>query len=452
MRLFSLAILSITIILFSVSCSHVRTAKQYLGSMKRYHLSQIIEERHSNNLCLISDECTVVYGGLLTNKASTYVALVSTKNSKSREFLTASILSPSVDSSDFNYNYILYLPKGKFDVDIIETDEKLKFTHVLTKQSQYVDIDSKKIDGNDKEIQIVETIHDKYRRDDLNRHQRELESKLLLKDISSIVHSQKIIDYSKIYKANDVVFQDKMIAYGMYNISQFTRRADYIYAFDKRDNRKIPVLFVHGTMGSPRNFTKLINELDRSKYVPYALYYPTGESLKFEADIFAKVFFSSYFTQDEPLIIVAHSNGGVMVREAFNKKDQFFSNTKYLFISIASPFGGLNGANGATNAPYVIPYWKDIASKSNFIKNLYRKPLTNTEYEMIISYKGHIDLSADNSDGTVTLESQFREESQEEAISIRGYNETHASILESNIVKKRVDFLMDKFYTKVKTK
>src|SRR5262249_13873160 len=52
-----------------------------------------------------------------------------------------------------------------------------------------------------------------------------------------------------------------------------------VYFLEKYDPAKIPVLFVHGALGSPRDFAYLIERLDRTRFQPWLLYYPTALDL-----------------------------------------------------------------------------------------------------------------------------------------------------------------------------
>ena len=49
-----------------------------------------------------------------------------------------------------------------------------------------------------------------------------------------------------------------------------------IHFLQPYDPDKVPVLFVHGINGAPRDFTALIQNLDQSRYQPWVLSYPSG--------------------------------------------------------------------------------------------------------------------------------------------------------------------------------
>lgn len=51
------------------------------------------------------------------------------------------------------------------------------------------------------------------------------------------------------------------------------------YALEEDIGYKIPVIFVHGINGSPREFAEIVKYLDRRLYRPWFFYYPSGNDL-----------------------------------------------------------------------------------------------------------------------------------------------------------------------------
>jgi hypothetical protein len=43
---------------------------------------------------------------------------------------------------------------------------------------------------------------------------------------------------------------------------------------------KIPILFVHGAVGSPKGWEYFVNNIDRARFQPWFFYYPTGARIK----------------------------------------------------------------------------------------------------------------------------------------------------------------------------
>lgn len=150
------------------------------------------------------------------------------------------------------------------------------------------------------------------------------------------------------------------------------------------------------------------------------------------------------------MVVVAHSMGGLVVREALNlyNGDQGENQVTRL-ITIASPLGGHPAARNAAEAPVTIPSWRDVDPDSEFIAGLYRRPLPeNLKYYLIFCYgNDHPIKLGDNSDGVVPLASQLTPAAQKEATAQLGFNATHAGILSNPEAIKEIRQIV----TEVKT-
>jgi len=110
-----------------------------------------------------------------------------------------------------------------------------------------------------------------------------------------------------------------MATLGMYESAAFLELAPMLfYALEEDIGYKIPVIFVHGINGSPREFAEIVKHLDRRLYRPWFFYYPSGNDLGQLSEFFYNIFLSGKVIPlyQTPTVIVAHSMGGVIVRDA----------------------------------------------------------------------------------------------------------------------------------------
>lgn len=249
---------------------------------------------------------------------------------------------------------------------------------------------------------------------------------------------------------DDPIFDSSFSTMGMYDPASFSEQAPTaFYALEEDLGHKIPVVFVHGIGGSAREFAAFVGQLDRSRYKPWFYHYPSGGDLDQLAELFYQIFLSGkvYQSSDMPLIIVAHSMGGLVVREAINKYEgKPRENQVHLLVTMASPFGGHSAAAaGEKHGLIVLPSWRDLNPESPFIGNLYRKPLPDfLHHELIYAYQnpGAIKIG-ENSDGVVALTSQLHPQAQRQASEQFGFDNTHTDILDSEEVAAHIRARME---------
>ena len=236
---------------------------------------------------------------------------------------------------------------------------------------------------------------------------------------------------------SDHLFDRDMSTLGMYHPAAFLEQAGTMfYALEEDVGYKIPVIFVHGIDGSARDFSPVIDKLDRTRYKPWFFHYPSGGDLNQMADFFFNIFLSGrVIPADEnvPVVIVAHSMGGLVVREALNKLGDG-SHRDITFISLASPFGGMASAESGThNGLLVLPSWRDLSPSNDFIKRLYRKPLPPQVVHKLAYAFGNPNFLkfGESSDGVVPLSSQLTKGARQEAAEQIGFNASHTGVLTS---------------------
>lgn len=249
----------------------------------------------------------------------------------------------------------------------------------------------------------------------------------------------------------DPIFSEKMATLGLYDPAVFIENAPMMfYALEEDAFQKVPVVFVHGIGGTVREFQSVIDRLDRTKYKPWFFYYASGTDLNKLSRMFYDIFLSGNAVKRSlsGMVIVAHSMGGLVVREAMNRYqgNEHETNVR-LFISIASPFGGMSSArSGVEKAPMVIPSWRNLVPGGPFINNLLRKPIPGSiEHHLVYAYLNSGDSS--DSDGVVTVSSQLRPSGSSALSGQYGFKSSHTGILRDSVA---LDAIVD-LITRVKS-
>jgi pimeloyl-ACP methyl ester carboxylesterase len=227
-----------------------------------------------------------------------------------------------------------------------------------------------------------------------------------------------------------------------------------IYLTEPYDPKRTVVLFVHGISGYPQEFTELIDSLDRDRFQAWFYFYPSGYRLQPLAEIASDLMVELKLRHGiDEFIVVAHSMGGLVSRAfLFDYLDEDKREDVPLFLSISSPYGGDDRAiKGVEDSPIVIPVWRDMASNSEFLKNLFwqsdapDEPRTLPEevtFHMMFSFKGESrgDISTD---GSVAVRSELRLEAQHQAKTQLGLDYSHTGILRSDEAKQRLNALLN---------
>lgn len=254
----------------------------------------------------------------------------------------------------------------------------------------------------------------------------------------------------EVVSLDDPRFADEVASAGMWRPYDFLLQAHPgIYFLEPYDAARIPVLVVHGIGGSPANFRALVESLDRRRFQAWFAYYPSGGRLD-GVGLWISQMLSRLRSkhQFERMAVVAHSMGGLVARELVLRDFEIAgSDSIRAFVTIASPLGGMESAGkGVERSPIVIRSWYGLAPGSEFLDGLFyegasshRKRRTlpaHVAYHLLFAYRGGAGSVA--GDGVVALSSQLRAEAQQEARSIRGFDETHTSILDAPAVASRL--------------
>ncbi|MBL8913790.1 MAG: alpha/beta hydrolase [Archangium sp.] len=245
----------------------------------------------------------------------------------------------------------------------------------------------------------------------------------------------------EIVPLNDPRYEEDRVSEGMWTPFRATRRGDHgIHFLEPHQAGRLPVLFIHGINGSPRNFEKLIEHLDRTKYEPWVAYYPSGIRLPVLSQILAGLLIRLKESYDVPRIfIVAHSMGGLVARSALQQLAA--KNQGALIaglVTLDTPWGGHQSAATALEyVPEAVPSWIDMAPGSKFLKSL-PEPRVSVPHHLFFGVGGRISRYDENNDGVVTIESQLVRWAQDQAKSLTGFDESHMGMLQSAEVEAKL--------------
>jgi pimeloyl-ACP methyl ester carboxylesterase len=147
-----------------------------------------------------------------------------------------------------------------------------------------------------------------------------------------------------------------------------------VYFLEPYDPNKIPVLFVHGALGYPQQFAKLIEGLDRARFQPWFFFYPSGARLEAVAHFLTERIARLEARYGFPeMAVVAHSMGGLVSRRfLLEHHARVETDSIRLFVSYSTPWEGVASARmGVERSPVVIDSWRDVAAGSDFIQTLF---------------------------------------------------------------------------------
>ncbi len=206
-----------------------------------------------------------------------------------------------------------------------------------------------------------------------------------------------------------------------------------IYLLEPYDPARTPVLFVHGALGHPGNFTALINGLDRHRYQAWVAYYPTAVDLDVTGAALGRWLQALEVEYGfHRLGVVAHSMGGLVARAYLIGDPNGLGATveSLTLVTIATPWQGHAGAAlGVARAPVVAPSWFDLAPGSPFQTRLLEKPLPRyAAHDLYFAYGGSRSGRIAN-DGVVTVASQLDPRAQRQARLVAGFDAGHRAVL-----------------------
>ncbi|MFT3711346.1 MAG: alpha/beta fold hydrolase [Archangium sp.] len=240
----------------------------------------------------------------------------------------------------------------------------------------------------------------------------------------------------------DPRYDEERVSEGMWTPLRATKRGDHgIHFLEPHQAGRLPVLFIHGINGSPRNFEKMLEHLDRTKFEPWVAYYPSGIRLPVLAQILAQLLLRAKETYGvDRIFIVAHSMGGLIARSAIQQLSE--KNQSSLIaglVTLDTPWGGHpSAATAIERAPEAVPSWIDIAPGSKFLRSLPQPQPRGVPFYLFFGVGGRVSRYDENNDGVVTVESQLTRWAQDQAVQIIGFDTNHMGVLQSAEVESKL--------------
>jgi len=250
---------------------------------------------------------------------------------------------------------------------------------------------------------------------------------------------------------NDSRFTPEVGKLGMWQPFEFVQQKNHgIFFLEIFDPNKIPILFVHGALGTGGDWREIIKHIDREKFQPWIMQYPTGLRLDLISRIASEELIKLQIRfKYEKLFVIAHSVGGLVSRSMINYNLQQNQNFNIeFFASISTPWQGHIGAlSGVKNVPVIVPSWYDLVPNCPFLQSLTSEALpTNLPHHLFFSHRAtrliNNNLLSENSDGIVAISSQLPIYVQDRAETIIGFDEDHTSILKSKELINRLNNIL----------
>jgi pimeloyl-ACP methyl ester carboxylesterase len=232
---------------------------------------------------------------------------------------------------------------------------------------------------------------------------------------------------------DDERFSDDNASLGLWHPAEFLFDVGAgVYFLEPYDDQRTPVLFVHGALGHPGIWREMVAGLDRTRFQPWFVYYPTAAHLDAVATALDRWMQRLKIRhQYQRLVVVAHSMGGLVGRAFVNRAAP--RGEIALLVTMSTPWQGHAGAGrGVEKAPVVAPSWYDMAPGSEFLQALLKDPLPpDLPFYLLFTFGDGSALMGGANDGAVMLASQLDERAQRQATRHQGFDVGHGAILRS---------------------
>lgn len=211
---------------------------------------------------------------------------------------------------------------------------------------------------------------------------------------------------------------------------------------------RMPVVLVHGHSHGPRPFEKLVQSLDRERFEPWIVLYPSGQILKWTVSMFRDSLADQCQSQGvSEVAVLGYSLGGIVTRKALGVQlDGVQMPSVPLYVGVAPAYGGIKGNLGIEKPSFSPPSWDDIEADSPFVEDLFEDPLPE-ETSMHIIYgvlEEGLDRIPGPDDGALSEESLARPEAVAEAHSVTVLDGVeHGDIISHPRTLETVNALLD---------
>lgn len=219
-----------------------------------------------------------------------------------------------------------------------------------------------------------------------------------------------------------------------------------VFLLEEFDPARIPVIFVNGIGGSPSELMPIASRLDKTRFQPIFITYPSGLSIEFNGWWLYRTAVEIRARRGNlgDTIIIAHSMGGLIARSMLNRVVASGGHAPLAFISISTPWGGHAASSEHGSRVAAVPVWADLVPGSPFLSSLYKQPLPDDlHYYLFFSYSGSGRMVRGSDDGTVTIPSMLTYEAQDQSRWTYGFAESHTSIVKSEKVIAAVMKILD---------
>jgi pimeloyl-ACP methyl ester carboxylesterase len=214
------------------------------------------------------------------------------------------------------------------------------------------------------------------------------------------------------------------------------------------DSERIPVLFVHGIGGSPRDFDTIVGKLDRTRFQAWVMRYPTDVGLLEASRLMGRALAELQREHRyRSLFVVAHSMGGLVSRRYLIDAVQVSDGAvAHELVTFSSPWNGNDWARvGARLVPNPPGAWIDLSPESAFLASV-RGPMRGVPHHVFFGYRrGPSLLTSESSDGAITLRSQIPAWIQQQAERCWGFDADHTDILANDAALDRLNRLLEHF-------